>query len=68
MPVASKMVSLPTVSLVSPHIWPVPSPPEGFGGLSSPKQNSKPTKLKFETLEVSGILVKFEWKAPQQEG
>ena len=30
------------------HIRPVPSPPGGFGGLSLPKQCSKPPKLKYE--------------------
>ena len=40
----------------------VPSPRGGFGGHSS-----KPPKLKYETLENSGIFVKFECQDPLHE-
>jgi len=36
----------------------------GFGGLSPSKQSSKPPKLKYETLYISGIFVKFECQDP----
>ena len=36
----------------------------GFGGLSPPIQSSKPPKLKYEILYISGIFVKFECQAP----
>ena len=34
------------------HIRPVPSPQGGFGGLSPPKQSTKPPKLKYENYNL----------------
>ena len=52
-------------------IWPQCSPfatgVRGFDGLIPLKQSSKPPKLKCETLQVSGIFVKFECQAPLHE-
>jgi len=47
---------------------PTPSPVvtgRALVGLAPPKQNSKPLKLKYETLQISGMFVKFECQAPR---
>jgi len=42
----------------------VPSPRGALVGLTLPDKVPIPPKLKYETLHISGIMVKFECEAP----
>jgi len=48
-------------------MYPVPFPRRGFGGFNPQNTAPSPHKLKYETLYISGIFVKFECQAPLHE-